>query len=210
MEVRRRFENLLTGPINLIVDSTGLIVCGQGEWNANKHGENKRRKHWEKLHLGVDAEGWIHAFKVTDDHEQDPTQVPDLLDQVEQEINRFVGDEIYDRKPGYEAVTRHSLGATLIVSPRKDAVPSSSVNTPPSKRDRHIHRIQEIGRSKWKRESGYYLQSHAENAVFRYKATFGGRMRAKNKDAQEKEIGLGCAILSRMREMGRPLSYPVG
>ncbi len=30
--------------------------------------------------------------------------MPDLLDQVDREINRFVGDGIYDREPVYEAV----------------------------------------------------------------------------------------------------------
>ena len=74
---------------------------------------------------------------------------------------------------------------------------------------RHILRIQEIGRSKWRGESGYYRQSHAENGFFRYKTTLGGWLRAKNMAAQEKEVALGCAILNRMREMGRPISTPV-
>ena len=208
VEVGRHSENLPAGPINFIVDSTGLKICGQGEWHARMHGKRQRRR-WRKLHLGVDGEGWIHASKITDDHEQDPCQVPDLLDQVEREINSFVGDGIYDRDSVYEAVMRHSPLATLIVPPRKDAVVSSRANTASSQRDRHVRGILKMGRSKWKRESGYYLQSHAENAIFRYKATFGGRLRAKRNDAQEKEVVLGCFLLNRMRQMGHPLSYAV-
>src|ERR1700710_3054692 len=42
-------------PIYLLVDSTGLKLCGAGEWLMEKHG-TKRRRAWRKLHLGVDGE----------------------------------------------------------------------------------------------------------------------------------------------------------
>lgn len=79
------------GPVDLIVDSSGLKVCGQGEWHAQKHGE-KKRKRWKKLHIGVDAQGKIIASTVTESQEQDPSQVPALLAQVDREIERFIGD----------------------------------------------------------------------------------------------------------------------
>src|SRR4051812_20738249 len=44
-----------TGPMHLLVDSTGLKLYGAGEWLVEKHG-TKRRRSWRKLHLGVDAE----------------------------------------------------------------------------------------------------------------------------------------------------------
>jgi len=51
--IRQQVDRASEGPVCVIVDSTGLQVCGQGEWHAQKHGE-KKRKHWRKLHLGVD------------------------------------------------------------------------------------------------------------------------------------------------------------
>jgi hypothetical protein len=42
-------------PVHLLVDSTGLKLCGAGEWLVEKHG-TKRRRAWRKLHLGVDAD----------------------------------------------------------------------------------------------------------------------------------------------------------
>ena len=42
--------------MDVIVDSTGLKVCGQGEWHSQKHGE-KKCKRWKKLHIGVDDQG---------------------------------------------------------------------------------------------------------------------------------------------------------
>src|SRR5215212_11352450 len=41
-------------PVHLLVDSTGLKLCGSGEWLVEKHGTRMRRS-WRKLHLGVDA-----------------------------------------------------------------------------------------------------------------------------------------------------------
>ena len=40
------------GPIDLIVDSTGLKILGCGEWNAHKHKASKKRRDWRKLHIG--------------------------------------------------------------------------------------------------------------------------------------------------------------
>jgi len=31
------------GPLHLVIDSTGLKVLGEGEWNVRKHGADKRR-----------------------------------------------------------------------------------------------------------------------------------------------------------------------
>ena len=53
------------GPIDWIVDSTGLKILGCGEWNAHKHKASKKRRDWRKLHIGVDAEGFIVAAELT-------------------------------------------------------------------------------------------------------------------------------------------------
>ena len=98
--IQRQVERAPQGPVSVSVDSTGLKVCGQGEWHAHKHGEKKRRR-WKKLHLGVDDEGCILASCVTDGHEQDPGQVSDLLSQIDHEIDRFVADGIYDQQVRY-------------------------------------------------------------------------------------------------------------
>ena len=41
------------GPLHLLIDSTGIKVEGEGEWNARKHGGTKRRV-WRKIHIGID------------------------------------------------------------------------------------------------------------------------------------------------------------
>ncbi len=53
------------GPLHLLIDSTGIKVEGEGEWNARKHGGPKRRI-WRKIHLGIDEETLeIRAVEVT-------------------------------------------------------------------------------------------------------------------------------------------------
>src|SRR4051812_49735688 len=52
-------------PVHLLVDSTGLRLCGPGEWLEEKHG-TKRRRAWKVLHLATDADtGQIVASVLT-------------------------------------------------------------------------------------------------------------------------------------------------
>jgi hypothetical protein len=97
----------------------------------------------------------------------------------------------------------------VIIPPRKDAGLSPTGTISPTQRDQHLLAIERAGRFTWKRTSGYYAQSHAENAFSRFKRTFGGGLRAKREASQEREASLACALLNRMRERGRPQSYPV-
>jgi hypothetical protein len=207
-ESRRFVRGETQGPVDVIVDSTGLKVCGQGEWHTQKHGE-KKQKRWKKLHIGADGQGQIIASTVTESHEQDPSQVPALLSQVERGIARFIGDGLDDQAPVYAAVETHSPGAQVIIPPRKDAVLSPSAMTTPSQRDQHLLVIEHEGRYAWKRTSGYYAQSQAENAFSRFKRTFGGGLRAKREASQEREASLACQLLNRMLELGRPQSYAI-
>ena len=73
----------------------------------------RRASAGKKLHIGVDDQGQIVASTVTESHEQDSSQVPALLSQVEGEIDRFVADGIYDKEPVYAAVEQHSPGAQV-------------------------------------------------------------------------------------------------
>ena len=68
-------------PMHLLVDSTGLKLCGKGEWLLEKHGTATRRS-WRMLHLGVDARtGRIVAATLTAKDMDDASQAGPLLDQ---------------------------------------------------------------------------------------------------------------------------------
>src|SRR4051795_1781406 len=98
-----------TGPMHLLVDSTGLKLYGAGEWLIEKHG-TKRRRSWRKLPLGVDAEtGRIVAATLTDRDQDDAAQVGPLLDQVEAPVASFTGDGAYDQESvlGFKRSSQH-------------------------------------------------------------------------------------------------------
>jgi hypothetical protein len=84
------------GFVHLLVDSTGLRLCGPGEWLIEKHGTQRRRS-WRKLHIGVDAEaGEILASDLTSCDVGDGSQVGPLLNQIPSPLASFIGDGAYD------------------------------------------------------------------------------------------------------------------
>ena len=66
-------------PRDLVVDSTGLKLYGEGEWKTRQHGWTQRRT-WRKLHLGVDPDtGEVTAETLTEAGTDDASQVKPIL-----------------------------------------------------------------------------------------------------------------------------------
>ena len=94
------------GGLNLVLDSTGLKIYGEGEWKVRKHGYSKRRT-WRKLHLGADPEsGEIQAVLLTENSVSDDAAVKELLEQIEQTLFTCAADGAYDKRKVYEALAR--------------------------------------------------------------------------------------------------------
>ena len=198
------------GPIHLIVDSTGLKILGSGEWNAHKYKASKKRRDWRKLHIGVDDEGFIVATKLTVSSADDASTLPDLLDQIDDPIWRFTADGAYDHRSIYDRVGAAGTGdVVIVIPPRRCAVSTASKDGPWGQREAALERIHKVGRRQWQNESGYRQQARVENGFFRYKSVLGGGLQARNSNAQTREAAIGCHILNRMAELGRPKSYAV-
>jgi IS5 family transposase len=120
-----------SGPLHLLVDSTGVKLSGPGEWLVEKHGTLRRRA-WRKLHLGVDAEtGTIVASTLTSKEVDDAAELGALLDQIDGPLAAVIADGAYDQDNVYATVAEHSAEAAVVVPPRSTAVPSPSAETDP-------------------------------------------------------------------------------
>jgi hypothetical protein len=191
-------------PLHLLVDSTGLKLCGSSEWLVEKHGTRTRRS-WRKLHLGVDADtGQIVAAALTSKEVDDAARVGPLLDQVIGAVSSVAADGAYDQDGVYADVADRRPDAAVIVSPRCTAVLSGKAATAPTQRDRHLRCIAETGRMSWQKASGYNKRAKVEAAIGRWKQVIGDRLWSRRDERRATEVDAAVHILNRMLELGRP------
>ena len=200
------------GPSDLIVDSTGLKILGRGEWNAHKHKTSKETPGLaEAAHRsgcgGVHGGGRTHRASSRDD----ASTLPALLAPLEVPIRRFTADGAYDHRSVYDrASAAGTENVVIVIPPRRSALSAGPTDGPWAQREASLQRIRKVGRREWQKESGYRQQARVENRFFRYKSAFGGDLKARHSKAQRREAAIGCHILNRMAELGRPASYALG
>ena len=117
-----------TGPLNLLIDSTGIKLEGEGEWNARKHGGPKQRI-WRKVHIGLDEETLeVRAVEVTTNNVGDAPMLPELLDQIpkDQNIGSVTADGAYDTRKCHDAIA--ARGDYAAIPLRRNAKPWKSTS----------------------------------------------------------------------------------
>jgi hypothetical protein len=197
--------------LNIVMDSTGLKIYGEGEWKVRLHGVSKRRT-WRKLHVGANPEdGEIQAVLLTENSVSDDAAVEVLLEQIEQEIIKFAADGAYDKRKVYDSLNAHSPDVNILIPPRKNARIWKHGNTKTErlKRDENLRSIRNNGRKEWKKESGYHVRSLAETTMFRLKTIFGDDLSARLLATQTTQALVRCAALNKMTHLGMPQSYKV-
>lgn len=201
---RPRTDNQVS--IQLVVDSTGLKIFGEGAWLEEKHKTNAKRKSWRKLHLGLElVSGEIVCSGLTTDDIGDPTALPVLLDQVNGPVDLFLADGAYDGNPtSVLLAARFGLMIEVIIPPPKNAVFSPNAAQHPTSRDRHIAEIESKGRIAWQKSSGYNQRSRGESLMGRWKTVIGSKLKARTFNNQKTEANIGVRVLNRMTELGRP------
>lgn len=197
--------------LNIVMDSTGLKIYGEGEWKVRQHGISKRRT-WRKLHVGANPEdGEIQAVILTENNISDDAAVEVLLEQIEQEIVKFAADGAYDKRKVYDSLNAHSPAVKILIPPRKNARIWKHANTKTErlKRDENLRAIRKFGRKEWKKESGYHVRSLAETAMFRLKTIFGDELSTRLIETQTTQALVRCAALNKITRLGMPQSYKV-
>lgn len=112
--------------MHLLVNSTGIKVEGEGEWNARKHGGMKRRV-WRKIHIRIGEKALeTQAVQFTISNVSGARMPLELLDQIppDQEIANITADGAFDTRECYNAIAPR--GGTAIIPLRKNATPWKS------------------------------------------------------------------------------------
>jgi IS5 family transposase len=197
--------------LNLVLDSTGLKIYGEGEWKVRKHGYSKHRS-WRKLHLGSNPDnGEIQAVLLTENSVSDDAVVKELLEQIEDCLLACAADGAYDKRRVYNALNKHSPEVEILIPPRKNARiwQHGNYKEKPHKRDENLRYIRKHGRQHWKEDSGYHVRSLAETIMFRLKTIFGDKLSARLLETQTTQALIRCLALNKMTHLGMPNSYPV-
>ena len=207
LEVNIRVRKRSKGPIDLVLDSTGLKVYGDGEWKVRKHGWNQRRT-WRLMHMASDGSDLeIIKVSLTGNNTSDSKAGIKLMKQLSCPIRAIAADGAYDSK-GFRGCLDPEV--LQLIPPRRDGVHSKGKIPEYTQRDESILRIDQTGRKEWKKEFGYHIRSLSEVNMFRYKTAFGEKMNARTSESEQTEVKIKCKILNQFIELGMPSSYKVG
>lgn len=194
-------------PTDLVFDSSGFKIYGEGEWKVRQHGKQKRRR-WKKFHIGVCPQTHeIIVAEVTELETADCEIGPELLKKAPRSVKRAIGDGAYDTWDCYKAA--HQKGQKLIVPPREGAVFNVGKQPWQKARNDTVCQIIGLGNDKeamkiWKKVTGYHERSLAETAFSRFKGVFGPNLFSKSIENQEVELRLKAAVLNKMTKQGMP------
>ena len=197
-----------SGPLHLLVDSTGIKVRGEGEWHARKHG-GARRRVWRKVHLAVDESTLeVRAVEITGSGVGDAPVLPDLLGQIPEgePIASITADGAYDTRGCRDAIANR--GADAVIPPRRNAKPWKKNSPGAAGRNEALRAISRLGRTIWQRWSGYHRRSRAETKMNCMKL-LGQKLAARDFDRQTAELQVRIAILNRYTALGTPVTQPV-
>ena len=192
-----------SGPLHLLIDSTGIKAEGEGEWNARKHGGPKRRL-WRKVHIGIDEETLeIRAVEVTTSSIGDAPMLPDLLNQIppDEDISSVTADGAFDTRKCHDAIAARNAHA--VIPPRKNAKLWKAETPGARARNEAVRSSKYLGRALWRHLTGYHRRSRVETKMHCLKL-LGQRLSARDFDRQVAEIQIRAAILNGFTALGIP------
>lgn len=197
------------GPLHLLIDSTGIKIKGEGEWNARKHGGTKRRV-WRKIHIGIDEQRLeTRAAEFTTSDVGDAPMLPELLDQIspDQEIVSVTADGAYDTRKCHDAIA--DRGAHAVIPPRRNAKPWKTITAGAVARNEALRASKYLGRALWRQWSGYHRRSRVETKMHCVKL-LGQRLMARDFGRQVAEVQVRIAVMNRYTALGIPVTQAVG
>ena len=130
-----------------------------------------------------------------------------MLDQVEHEVDDACLDGAYDTEDCWDELIDRTINP--IIPPRKNAVEwyeQEEGDLPDYPRNVALSQIEEIGRKKWKEQSGYHRRSLSETAMYRFKTIHGRKLYSRKMETQQTETKIKIKTLNIMTAQGMPVS----
>jgi IS5 family transposase len=195
-------------PTDIIFDSTGVKVYGEGEWKVRQHGKGKRRV-WRKVHLGICPHSHeIILSQLTDSAEPDARAAERMLGKLPKRVKRVYGDGAYDQGPFRRKA--HRRGIHTIIPPRRGSK-LQDIEAKPWMKSRNdaVLAMKGLGdddeaRALWKMLSGYHKRSLVETTMSRFKGIFGPGFRSREWGRQQAELYAKSVALNKMTRLGMP------
>lgn len=191
---------------DIVIDSSGLKVFGEGEWKVRQHGKSKRRT-WRKIHLGVCGESQeIVLSLLTENSMSDGEAAIEMADFLPKTTKKGYGDGAYDKSNCYRKF--QECGIELVTPPQRGAI-LHDLEQEPWMRSRNdaIRTIAGLGdddeaRKIWKKLTGYHRRSLAETAMYRFKILFGSNLMARDMSRQRAEAYAKALAMNQMTRLG--------
>jgi hypothetical protein len=182
---------------DIVLDTTGLKVFGEGEWRAEKYGGKKR---WKKLHLALDpTSGQLLLAEVTDEHVHDTAYLETALKGSNRKKGKVLIDGIADSRRCYNITRWHNK--ILLTPPKKGAVVRQEKEL--QGRNDTIRAIRGLGgdrmaRSIWSKLTGYNRRVVIESMMARWKRLYGGFLLSRCSQRQQIEVRLKAEMINQM------------
>ena len=193
---------------DIVFDSTGVKVYGEGEWKVRQHGKAKRRT-WRKVHFAICPDSHeIVLGELTDSRSSDAKVGERMVEKLPQGIERAYGDGAYDRGPFYAHLA--GKGMQALIPPRRGGRLQNLTKKPwMTDRNNALRAIAGLGnddeaRKLWKILSGYHRRSLGETAMFRLKKLFGDAFCSREIRRQKAELYAKSIALNKMTRLGMP------
>ncbi|MDI9667954.1 IS5 family transposase, partial [Acinetobacter baumannii] len=141
--------------------------------------------------------------QLTTNNVSDSQVIGDLLDQIAQDerVDSVYTDGAYDTKQCRQVIADRQAHA--VIPPRKNAKQWKDKKRGSLERNELLRTVKCLGRTIWKKWSGYHRRSLVETKMHCIKL-LGDKLSARNFQSQVNEIHARMAVLNKFTDLGRP------
>jgi hypothetical protein len=187
------------GVTDIVLDTTGLKVYGEGEWRAEKYGG---KRSWKKLHLALDSKsGKLIFAEISNEHVHDTAYLEQVLQRANNRKGKVLIDGIADSKRCYALARRYKKD--LVTPPKKGAIFRREPEL--EKRNEAVGMILGLGgdliaRSIWAKLVGYSGRAIAESMMSRWKRLHGSGLKSRCEIRKGVEVKIKALMINKMIE----------